>query len=109
MAMLSPAFLLVAAIQEEVHRFVITFHRKRRTGRSLRSELDGIDQLGPARIAALVKKFRTIDAIRKASREELLATPGITKPAAESVLRYFGKEESAPVSTEDRETVAKDH
>lgn len=70
-------FTLVSGIQEEVHRFAIGYHRKKHAKTSKASELTGIPGIGPKKAQALWKKFKTIDAIKRASVDELAATPGL--------------------------------
>ena len=64
-------FALIGRIQEETHRFAITFQRQKRKKRTFRSRLDGVTGLGPARKSALLKHFGTVRAVEKATEEEL--------------------------------------
>lgn len=82
-------FSYAGNIQEEVHRFAITFHRGTRGKKMTHSVLEEIPKIGPKRRRALMEKFRSIDAIRKASYEELMETEGMNSRAAESVLEFF--------------------
>ncbi|MEF2738589.1 MAG: excinuclease ABC subunit UvrC [Clostridia bacterium] len=82
-------FSYAGNIQEEVHRFAITFHRGTRGRKMTHSVLEEIPKIGPKRRKALMEKFRSIDAIRKASYEELMETEGMNSRAAESVLEFF--------------------
>lgn len=82
-------FSYAGNIQEEVHRFAITFHRGTRGKKMTHSALEEIPKIGPKRRKALMEKFRSIDAIRKASYEELMETEGMNSQAAESVLEFF--------------------
>ena len=66
-------FALIGRIQEETHRFAITFQRQKRKKRTFRSRLDGVTGLGPARKSALMKHFGTVRAVEKATEEELSA------------------------------------
>ena len=66
-------FALIGRIQEETHRFAITFQRQKRKKRTFRSRLDGVSGLGPARKSALLKHFGTVRAVEKATEEELSA------------------------------------
>ena len=66
-------FALIGRIQEETHRFAITFQRQKRKKRTFRSRLDGVAGLGPARKSALMKHFGTVRAVEKATEEELSA------------------------------------
>ena len=83
------AFTLVSDIQEEVHRFAIGYHRQQRRKKVLSSELMEIDGIGTARATALFQKFKTVEAISKATEEELAEVPSMTKAAAHSVYSYF--------------------
>ena len=83
-------FSLIGQIQEETHRFAITYHKKLRSRRMKRSELDGIDGIGPKRVQALLKKFRTVAAISRAGEEELQAV--LPKNAAKNVYEHFHSE-----------------
>lgn len=78
----SPLFHLLTHIQDEVHRFAISFHRKKRSKSFLHSELEGIDGVGPKSIEALLKHFRTMFKIRAASESELAAVVGPSRAAA---------------------------
>ncbi len=81
----SQGLYLVQRIRDEAHRFAITAHRKRRDKVGLASRLDGIPGIGPARRRALLKHFGSIEAIRKADMEELMALPGITEQIASAL------------------------
>ncbi|WP_283706721.1 excinuclease ABC subunit UvrC [Clostridium perfringens] len=80
---------LITRIQDEVHRYAITYHRSLRDKRTLHSILEDIPRIGEKRRRNLLMKFGSIDNIKKASVEELLDTPGIDKRAAESIKQYF--------------------
>lgn len=82
-------FSYAGNIQEEVHRFAITFHRGTRGKKMTHSVLEDIPKIGPKRRKALMEKFRSIEAIRKASYEELMETEGMNSQATESVLEFF--------------------
>jgi excinuclease ABC subunit C len=77
--------LFLQRVRDEAHRFAVTFHRRRRRKSSLTSILDGIRGIGPARKAALVKHFGSIEAIRAAGLEELSTLPGINRQLAEAI------------------------
>jgi len=81
----SKAINLVQRIDEEAHRFAITYHRKLRGKALLASPLEEISGIGPKRKKALLKAFGGMDALRKASVEELAAVPGMTRKAAEEL------------------------
>ncbi|XZI42432.1 excinuclease ABC subunit UvrC [Clostridium perfringens] len=80
---------LITRVQDEVHRYAITYHRSLRDKRTLHSILEDIPRIGEKRRRNLLMKFGNIDNIKKASMEELLDTPGIDKRAAESIKQYF--------------------
>lgn len=84
---------LIRRIQDEVHRFAITYHRSLRDKRTLHSILDDIPNIGQKRRMALLMKFGSIDNIKKASFKELLETESIDNKAANSILTYFKKHE----------------
>ena len=83
------AYRLVTAIQDEVHRFAITYHKKRRTKKMLSSELLAIDGIGEAKAKALLKFFKTMKAIREASVDQLCAVTGINRSLAEKIYNEF--------------------
>ncbi len=87
------AFTLVSSIQDEVHRFAISFHRQQRKQSSISSTLTGIPGIGETRAKALMKSFKTVTAVSEADLETLAAVPGMTMPAAQAVYRYFHREE----------------
>ena len=84
-----PALLLIERIRDEAHRFAVTFHRKARTMRDLRSQLDDVPGIGPRRRRALLTKFGSLAGVRRATREELDAVVG--PKAAAAVIDYFAK------------------
>jgi excinuclease ABC subunit C len=83
----SPALHLLQRIRDEAHRFAVTFHRKRRTTTDLRSALDDVPGIGPARRRQLLTRFGSLAGVRRASRDELEAVVG--GRVAEAVLRHF--------------------
>lgn len=83
----SELFRLLTHIQDEVHRFAITFHRDKRSKHALHSELDDIKGIGPKTKEALLKTFKTVKRIRESSMEELSGTVG--KQKAELIKKYF--------------------
>jgi len=86
------AFSLLTAIQDEVHRYVITCHRRRRSKTTVTSVLSNIPGIGPKRIAALMKQFGSIDVIAAASVEELAAVEGMSRQAAARTKQFFNEE-----------------
>lgn len=75
----SPLFHLLTRIQDEVHRFAITFHRQKRSKHQVASELDGIKGIGPRTRDLLIKHFRSVQRIREASEEALKDVIGVNK------------------------------
>ena len=84
-----PALLLIERIRDEAHRFAVTFHRKARSMRDLRSQLDDVPGIGPRRRRALLTKFGSLAGVRRATREELEMVVGAK--AAGAVIDYFAK------------------
>jgi excinuclease ABC subunit C len=82
-----PALLLVQRIRDEAHRFAVTFHRRARAMRDLRSELDRIPGIGPRRRRTLLTTFGSVAGVRRATREELAAVVGAK--TADTVLAFF--------------------
>ena len=85
----SEGFKLITRIQDEAHRFAIEFHKSRRSKAQVKSVLDDIPGIGPARRAALLRRFGDIEGIRKASVEELAAADGMNERVAEAVYKFF--------------------
>lgn len=84
---------MIRRIQDEVHRFAITYHRSLRDKRMLHSILDEIPNVGQKRRMALLMKFGSIENIKKATMEELLETEFIDKKLAASIIAYFKNHE----------------
>jgi excinuclease ABC subunit C len=82
---------LITRIQDEVHRFAITYHRSLRDKRVLHSVLEDIPNVGEKRRKELLKKFGSIENIKNATMEELLETDSIDKKAAQNIIDYFSK------------------
>ena len=89
----SDGFRLIYSIQEEAHRFAISFHRSLRSEALNKSELDNIKGVGPVRKRNLFKHFKTIDAIKEAGVDKILEVDGMTRPVAENIYAYFRKRE----------------
>ncbi len=85
------AFTLVSSVQEEVHRFAVGYHWQKRR-RVIGSTLTGIPGVGEKRAALLLRHFGSVTAVRGASVEQLAAVKGMTRPAAEAVVRFFSEE-----------------
>jgi len=90
MPMTGRAFRLVAEIQDEAHRFAITFHKETKS-KKLRSDLLNIPGIGEKRMKALFEAFKTIDDIKNATVEELKKVEGMNEKAANAVYDYFRK------------------
>ncbi len=88
----SELFAYCGAIQEEVHRFAIDYHRSLRGKALSRSVLDEIEGIGEKRKTALLARFGSVENIKKASAYEIAQTDGFTMKAAESVEAYFSRE-----------------
>ncbi len=84
----TPELHLVQRIRDEAHRFGITHHRALRGKASIHSQLEDIPGVGPKRRKALLSHFGSLKAIREANMDELLAVPGMNRPAAEAVLAW---------------------
>jgi len=91
----SPALHLLQRIRDEAHRFAITYHRSLRQKGGLKSELDAIEGIGPARRRALLLAFPTISAIKNATVDELSAVQGMNKKSAQTIYEYYHTNESA--------------
>lgn len=85
----SAALHLIQRIRDEAHRFAITFHRKLRGKRNLVSVLDHVEGIGPKRRQALWKAFKTLDAMKAASVEELASVDGMNSTAAQALYDFF--------------------
>ena len=97
----SQEFFLLQRIQDEVHRFAITFHRQLRSRNSFSSQLDGIEGLGPKRKQLLMKHFKSLTKIKEATVDEIV-TVGIPRAVAEAVQAklHQGKQEEASLLME---------
>jgi excinuclease ABC subunit C len=84
-----PALLLIQRIRDEAHRFAVTFHRKARSMRDLRSELDQVPGIGARRRQALLRAFGSLAGVRRATREELESIVGAK--TANAVIDYFAR------------------
>lgn len=86
----SEAFRLITRIQDEAHRFAITYHRNLRGKDQIHSVLDDIEGIGPVRRKALMRSFGDVERISRATVEELAAVPEMNRMAAERVVEFFG-------------------
>lgn len=87
--MSSPLYRFLYSIQEEAHRFAITYHRSLRSKALKKSSLDNIEGVGPKRKMSLMKHFKTIDNIKKAEISELLDAPSMNNLVAENIYNYY--------------------
>lgn len=85
----SKTYRLVASIQNEAHRFAITYHKNLRSKNAFKSELDDIPGIGEKRKLNLLKKFKSVEKIKGATFEELLETEGMNKKVAKEVVKFF--------------------
>lgn len=89
----SEGFKLITRIQDEAHRFAITYHRSLRSKAQVHSVLDEIPGVGPNRRKALMKYFRSIEELRAADTEQIAQVPGISANVAKEIYQFFrGKE-----------------
>lgn len=89
----SEGFKLITRIQDEAHRFAIEYHRSLRSKSQVKSVLDNIPGVGPARRKALMRHFKSIDDIKVATVEELAEIPELNRKAAEEIHTFFRKKE----------------
>lgn len=85
----SEGFRLITRIQDEAHRFAIEYHRSLRGKGQVKSILDDIPDIGPTRRRALMRQFKSLEAVKDATVEELENVPGMNRKAAESVYQFF--------------------
>ncbi len=83
--------LLLRRVRDEAHRFALSFHREKRSKRMNRSQLSQISGLGPSRIRELLEHFKSIDAIRIASKEDLSKVKGLGKNSVNDIYEYFNE------------------
>ena len=100
----SQEFFLLQRIQDEVHRFAITFHRQLRSKNSFSSQLDGIDGLGPKRKQNLMKYFKSLTKIKEASVDEIVEV-GVPRAVAEDVKRKLNPQEEVELAQVAEERV----
>ena len=100
----SQEFFLLQRIQDEVHRFAITFHRQLRSKNSFSSQLDGIDGLGPKRKQNLMKHFKSLTKIKEASVDEIVEV-GVPRAVAEDVKRKLNPQEEVELAQVAEERV----
>jgi excinuclease ABC subunit C len=85
----SASLKLLQRIRNEAHRFAIDYHRKLRKKRIIKSELEEIPGIGPARRKILLSHFGSVERIKQVSLEELLRIDGINQKVAENLYHYF--------------------
>ena len=100
----SQEFFLLQRIQDEVHRFAITFHRQLRSKNSFSSQLDGIEGLGPKRKQNLMKHFKSLTKIKEASVDEIVDV-GVPRAVAEAVQRKLNPQEAVELAQVAEERV----
>ena len=93
----SEGFKLITRIQDEAHRFAIEYHRSLRSKTQVKSVLDGIPGVGPARRKALMRHFKSLEEIRQASVEELMEIPEMNERTAEEIVTFFASQTGQPV------------
>lgn len=89
-------FRLITAIQDETHRYAISFSRKKHRKTGFASVLTGVPGIGEQRAAKLLKHFKSMAAVKAADEEALAAAPGMTRPAAEALYRYLHPVDGEP-------------
>lgn len=85
----SPSLLLLTHLRDEAHRFAITYHKKLRGQSALRSRIDEVPGIGPARKKALLRHFGSLHNLQQATLDEIIAVEGMTRPAAEQLWKRF--------------------
>lgn len=93
----SEGFKLITRIQDEAHRFAIEYHRALRSKTQVKSVLDDIPGVGPARRKALMRHFKSLEEIRQASVEELMEIPEMNERTAEEIVTFFASQTGQPV------------
>ena len=93
----SEGFKLITRIQDEAHRFAIEYHRSLRSKTQVKSVLDDIPGVGPARRKALMRHFKSLEEIRQASAEELMEIPEMNERTAEEIVTFFASQTGQPV------------
>lgn len=89
-------FRLITAIQDETHRYAISFSRKKHRKTGFASVLTGVPGIGEQRAAKLLKHFKSMAAVKAADEDALAAAPGMTRPAAEALYRYLHPADGKP-------------
>ena len=92
----SEGFKLITRIQDEAHRFAIEYHRSLRSKSQVKSVLDEIPGVGPARRKALMRHFKSIEDVKNATVEELCGVPEIPVNVAEQIVGFFAAMQKKP-------------
>lgn len=93
----SEGFKLITRIQDEAHRFAIEYHRSLRSKTQVKSVLDDIPGVGPARRKALMRRFKSLEEIRQATVEELMEIPEMNERTAQEIVAFFASQKRSPV------------
>ena len=93
----SEGFKLITRIQDEAHRFAIEYHRSLRSKTQVRSVLDDIPGVGPARRKALMRHFKSLEEIRRATVEDLMEIPEMNERTAQEIVAFFASQKRPPV------------
>ena len=93
----SEGFKLITRIQDEAHRFAIEYHRSLRSKTQVKSVLDDIPGVGPARRKALMRHFKSLEEIRQATVEELMEIPEMNERTAQEIVAFFASQKRQPV------------
>ena len=93
----SEGFKLITRIQDEAHRFAIEYHRSLRSKTQVKSVLDDIPGVGPARRKALMRHFKSLEEIRRATVEELMEIPEMNERTAQEIVAFFASQTGQPV------------
>ena len=93
----SEGFKLITRIQDEAHRFAIEYHRSLRSKTQVRSALDDIPGVGPARRKALMRHFKSLEEIRQATVEDLMEIPEMNERTAQEIVAFFASQKRPPV------------
>ena len=93
----SEGFRLITRIQDEAHRFAIEYHRSLRSKTQVRSVLDDIPGVGPARRKALMRHFKSLEEIRQATVEDLMEIPEMNERTAQEIVAFFASQKRPPV------------
>ena len=93
----SEGFKLITRIQDEAHRFAIEYHRSLHSKTQVKSVLDDIPGVGPARRKALMRHFKSLEEIRQATVEELMEIPEMNERTAQEIVAFFASQKRSPV------------